>query len=1372
MRKIYMMTFALLAMLFPQIMWGGVKTPIDITFAGRGEATTVESVTVTNLSDPDIEPVTLSGTDILRLVDSSIDPEGIENVEWIEAVSRPILTPNPSQGDGTLIFDAKVSGAVRVSIYTTDGKLIESAMLQASKGRNTALIPSQSPGIYIVHVAGNGIKASTRWICGGTRSGGHIRLGGAAQWDSVWDAGVQTFQPTTRSSFGASQFQRMKAPATALASAEINVVTMTFHDGDILRFEGRSGQMRTIVVNAPERSHSIPFYFYPCIDASGNSYPIIEAGGLLWMAEDLKCQRGVTIFYADETNEWASAKQNKESSNMAMVVADNDVYYTYNAARQALPEGWSLPTLTEVEQVVRNLGGYDIAGDKMKRAGKGDSDAFRDKRNANPDSLQLGIRPKGYVGENGIITDTNGGFILTATREKQKAIFLKISNGTTAATINGDAPGSAKPENGLASYAAVHVRGVRPAPSAYTDIMSRLYNAQQGKLNGPRRVESAEDENPYTGEVNPYTGTPCGDYYIVDQSTKQIVMDVTGQKCMGWAGDGNSYVPWELDKNYFGTVFVDSKEGTITQKQPEGDWIYNAQGERKNRTRLKKFSQQKVEDGTYNTLKVTYDVTIRDYQNDGSTNTHWMARDLEGREGTLTLEVFGNADTDFALQKTITLPGTYIMSEFDGNKTNDEANWSEDLRVSEYYMKRLNLLCADFNNDGVDDVVVGFCGEWKVFDGKNYTTLLAERSFPTSCVRACVGDLDENGYSDLGLIYEIEGENLIQVRVLLNDIKKFDARQNTEIDYVADYSKSLEHVGVNGVTPFLDIKFADITNTGKSVLCLTVPNRHINNKAKSAFYVLRRANGKTLQQAYKFEEEPKFPLRNGGHEWGGDYSSTNTNSTIAVVHTQGMGSRPDVLLRNGLYRFNDSNGLEPVDIGGHKEEGTLLDAAILSDCVAVGRFTDDLEEGREQLAYFGTTMWGTYSKKWTNSAGDVLSRGFQGYVELLTPTVAGSTTKMTRKELYSGQIGSVCWWSKDGDYHFGAVLPAFSATSYTNIDTRRYKFVSCQATMSEPRIKFSLAAAPYWAKVPQGYSNAGEDYDYGDVGPSTEWATSSSSTEVTENSNGTSAKVIFGYEQENKVSVFGVEIGKYGFEFETNIGYDWQKSVSEGTTYAFESGCTAGRDNKVGLTMTPVWLYTYECIESNDPDNIGMTIVCGAPSYPRDLELSESDYMLLRGDRDDIPNVSIIFTHTPGDPLTYLDNPNKVESTSNIIWSNNNKDQFSTTGSDGTKSFSIEVSRENSTTTTNTFSLDMSLVGFIGAFNHTVKAGFGAGYNHSWSSTYTTGFGTTVTGTVPLPKHLADVPMFDWNMCRYTVKVGGQEFPVVNYIVKNVRSAN
>ena len=199
MKRLYIMIAAVAAMLFPQTSLGGVNFPIDITFAARGEATAVGEVTVTNLSDPSIAPVTLSGTDILRLVDPSSIPTAIESIAVAEGVTRPILTPNPSMGDGTLIFDAREAGPVRISIYTTDGKLLESATLQVEKGRNTTFIPSQSPGIYLVNIEGKGLKSTARWICGGGKSGSHIALGGAAQWANAslpsaapWQQGVQT----------------------------------------------------------------------------------------------------------------------------------------------------------------------------------------------------------------------------------------------------------------------------------------------------------------------------------------------------------------------------------------------------------------------------------------------------------------------------------------------------------------------------------------------------------------------------------------------------------------------------------------------------------------------------------------------------------------------------------------------------------------------------------------------------------------------------------------------------------------------------------------------------------------------------------------------------------------------------------------------------------------------------------------------------------------------------------------------------------------------------------------------------------------------------------------------------------------------------
>ena len=119
--------------------------------------------------------------------------------------------------------------------------------------------------------------------------------------------------------------------------------------------------------------------------------------------------------------------QHNETTAMCMAMSDDDVYYTYAGARKALPEGWKLPTLGELDAVVKNLGGYDVVGDKMKRAG--DSPSFIDKNRSLPDSLQLRIEPKGYIKEDGQLDELMSGYIMTDTRENHQTICMKISYG-------------------------------------------------------------------------------------------------------------------------------------------------------------------------------------------------------------------------------------------------------------------------------------------------------------------------------------------------------------------------------------------------------------------------------------------------------------------------------------------------------------------------------------------------------------------------------------------------------------------------------------------------------------------------------------------------------------------------------------------------------------------------------------------------------------------------------------------------------------------------------------------------------------------------------------------------------------------------------
>ena len=273
-------------------MWGE-SFPIDLTFSGRGESTDVQKVTVTNLSHPEIAPVTLSGADILRLADEeTITP--IERIEETKVLSEPILTPNPALGDGTLIFDARQDGPVHISIYSTSGMLLDAATLNASKGRNTARIPSQGKGIFIVNIEGQGVKNSTRWICNGSKSFSGIALGGAQQWGESNLSGKNVF----------------RTPAQKRAKGMADVVLMPFTPGDILRFEGTSGKMKTIMHVSPESSHAVTFDFFRCEDANGYNYPIVRIGDMLWMLEDLKPVKMAGLTKTSSTNIWKSIDPN------------------------------------------------------------------------------------------------------------------------------------------------------------------------------------------------------------------------------------------------------------------------------------------------------------------------------------------------------------------------------------------------------------------------------------------------------------------------------------------------------------------------------------------------------------------------------------------------------------------------------------------------------------------------------------------------------------------------------------------------------------------------------------------------------------------------------------------------------------------------------------------------------------------------------------------------------------------------------------------------------------------------------------------------------------------------------------------------------
>lgn len=86
----------------------------------------------------------------------------------------------------------------------------------------------------------------------------------------------------------------------------------------------------------------------------GKTYTTVKIGSQTWMAENLayKADRGCRAYNNDQNN----------STTYGYL-------YDWEIANQVCPAGWHLPTSAEWEQLIKYLGGPDVAGNKMREKG-------------------------------------------------------------------------------------------------------------------------------------------------------------------------------------------------------------------------------------------------------------------------------------------------------------------------------------------------------------------------------------------------------------------------------------------------------------------------------------------------------------------------------------------------------------------------------------------------------------------------------------------------------------------------------------------------------------------------------------------------------------------------------------------------------------------------------------------------------------------------------------------------------------------------------------------------------------------------------------------------------------------------------------------
>ncbi|MCX6267925.1 MAG: T9SS type A sorting domain-containing protein [Bacteroidetes bacterium] len=315
-----------------------------INFEGTGAAAAVDSVKVENLSQGTSLYV-YSGNQLHLLgTVSAVGPGSNNNVTSL------MVSPNPSDGEVMVIFEATVAARATIILCDLTGREVASAESFFSIGPQSFSISGLETGTYLVLVKSE-----------------HYRYNG-----KIFSRSTSAISTRIRMH---GQVTRQDSPENLKQAS--SMVVMQYNTGDLLKFTGRSGIHGTVYMDVPTATKTITFNFILCTDYDNNSYTIVQIDDQWWMAENLKATKYNT---GDDIPEVTGQSNWMGQSSGAYCYFDNDpnnalVYgclYNWYAAtdyRNPCPANWHVPSDDEWILLTSFLGGEAIAGGKMKETG-------------------------------------------------------------------------------------------------------------------------------------------------------------------------------------------------------------------------------------------------------------------------------------------------------------------------------------------------------------------------------------------------------------------------------------------------------------------------------------------------------------------------------------------------------------------------------------------------------------------------------------------------------------------------------------------------------------------------------------------------------------------------------------------------------------------------------------------------------------------------------------------------------------------------------------------------------------------------------------------------------------------------------------------
>jgi uncharacterized protein (TIGR02145 family) len=322
----------------------------QISFAGTGASTTVDSVKVENLSQ--CTYAFLGGSDVLNLTATIT---GLNEINTIANNSLNIF-PNPMTGNCSIDFTAVDQGKTTIDLYDITGKRILHVQELLSNGHQLFDLSGIGNGIYMLKVKSDSYSYTEKIV------------------SSNSNLGVPELKHISAIPHIDKNKPTLNTGRTRSLKNDQSIISMQFNAGDTLKLTGKSGNYRTIVMFFPTQSQTLTFNFVDCTDKDGNHYAVVQIGTQLWMAENMKATKyrdGTSIPNLADSALWHNAITGAYCDYHNLPAEGTQFGHLYNwyAADTSLniaPIGWHVSTDAEWTILVNFLGGASIAGRKIK----------------------------------------------------------------------------------------------------------------------------------------------------------------------------------------------------------------------------------------------------------------------------------------------------------------------------------------------------------------------------------------------------------------------------------------------------------------------------------------------------------------------------------------------------------------------------------------------------------------------------------------------------------------------------------------------------------------------------------------------------------------------------------------------------------------------------------------------------------------------------------------------------------------------------------------------------------------------------------------------------------------------------------------------